>query len=153
MAPTASDLHRDRHLLPSFQPAAHAVITDARGATSAEISTRVRRYTYAMAFRLACFLSMAFVEGWLRWTLLAFAVFLPYVAVVLANQADQRTGESQVEHGAPEGAPALPARAEVVTGDATVIEGEVIEGEVIGGEVIRGEVVREPDEQYLRPAA
>src|SRR3712207_5436279 len=127
MAPTASDLHRDRPVLPHLphQRAAHAVVTDARGAASTELSSRVRRYSLAMAFRLACFISMAFVDGWLRWTLLAFAVFLPYVAVVLANQADQRTVENEVEHGAPEDAPALTTGAETV-----VLPGDVIEGEV-----------------------
>ena len=144
MAPTASDLHRDRHLLPHHQQqTAHAVITDARGAASQELSSRVRRYTLAMAFRLACFISMAFVDGWLRWTLLAFAVFLPYVAVVLANQADQRTPQSQVEHGAPEDAPALTTGAETT----------VLHGEIIDGEVIDGEVVDEPDGPYVRRAA
>jgi len=143
MAPTASDLHSDRHLLPHHQPTAHAVITDARGAASQELSSRVRRYTFAMAFRLACFLGMAFVDGWLRWTLLAFAVFLPYVAVVLANQADQRTVESQVEHGAPADAPAL------TTGAGTAVP----PGDVIPGEVVDGEVVDEPVADYARRAA
>lgn len=107
-----------------------SVITDARGASSVELSRRVKRYSLAMAFRMACFLSMVFVEGWLRWTLLAFAVFLPYVAVVLANQADERTTPSEVEHGAPEDAPQL------TTGD----HAEVIEGELA-------------DDEPLRPAA
>jgi type III secretory pathway component EscV len=107
----------------SRHPAA-VVITDARGASSVELSGRVRRYTYAMAFRMACFLGMVFVEGWLRWTLLAFAVFLPYVAVVLANQADERTTVNEVEHGAPEDAPQL-----TVGDQAEVIPGDVVEDE------------------------
>ena len=139
MAPTASDLHSDRpfsHLHPA--PAA-AVITNARGAASKELSSRMRRYTIAMAFRLACFIGMALVDGWLRWTLLAFAVFLPYIAVVLANQSDQRTVTSEVEHGAPEDAPALTTGAE---------------GVVLGGEVISGDVIDdEPADTYARPAA
>jgi hypothetical protein len=98
----------------------------------------VRRYTIAMAFRLACFIGMAFVDGWLRWTLLAFAVFLPYVAVVLANQVDQRTVESRVEHGAPEDAPAITTGAE---------------GIVLSDDVISGEVVADPAEENARRAA
>ncbi len=137
MAPTASDLHSDRPF-PHLHPAPAAVITDARGAASEELSSRMRRYTIAMTFRLACFLGMAFVDGWLRWTLLAFAVFLPYIAVVLANQSDQRTVASQVEHGAPEDAPALTTGAE---------------GVVISGDVISGEVVDDPADEYARPAA
>ena len=101
-----------------------SVITDARGSASGELSRRVRRYTIAMAFRMACFLSMVFVEGWLRWTLLAFAVFLPYVAVVLANQADERTTENEVEHGAPEDARQLTTgdRVEVIAGDVVDLD-------------------------------
>jgi hypothetical protein len=105
------------------QPAA-TVITDARSASSREMSGRVRRYTITMAFRMACFLSMIFVQGWLRWVLLACAVFLPYIAVVLANQSDQRTGPGGlVERGAPSDAPQL------TTGEQPeVVVGEVVEG-------------------------
>lgn len=68
-----------------------AVITDARSGTSKDMSQRIRRYTITMAFRTACFLSMLVVHGWFRWVLLGMAVFLPYVAVLLANQANQKT--------------------------------------------------------------
>ena len=138
MAPTASDLHSDRPFPHLHSAPAAAVITDARGAASQELSSRMRRYTIAMTFRLACFLGMAFVDGWLRWVLLAFAVFLPYVAVVLANQTDQRTVASQVEHGAPEDAPALTTGAEGVD---------------LSGDVISGEVVDDPADEDLRAAA
>ncbi len=113
------------------------MITDARASSLVELDKRVKRYSLAMAFRMACFLSMVFVDGWLRWTLLAFAVFLPYVAVVLANQADERTTPSQIEHGAPEEAPQLTVgeRVDVVEGD--VIEGDVIEGDVVEDEPLR----------------
>ncbi len=101
-----------------------AVITDARGSSSDELSQRVKRYTLAMAFRMACFLGMVFVDGWLRWTLLAFAVFLPYVAVVIANQADERTTESEIEHGTPEDA------FQLTVGDhAEIISGDVVEAD------------------------
>jgi type III secretory pathway component EscV len=139
MAPTASDLHSDRPFSHLHPAPATAVITDARGAASKELSSRMRRYTIAMAFRLACFIGMAFVDGWLRWTLLAFAVFLPYIAVVLANQSDQRTVASQVEHGAPQDAPAL----------TTGAEGVVLSGDVISGEVVDDD----PVDEYSRPAA
>lgn len=104
-------------------PAA-SVITNARGSSSGELSQRVRRYTIAMAFRMACFLGMVFVDGWLRWTLLAFAVFLPYVAVVLANQADERTTENKVERGAPEEARQLTTgqHVEIVAGDVVDLD-------------------------------
>jgi hypothetical protein len=98
---------------------ATALITDASSASSKEMSRRVRRYTITMAFRTACFVSMIFVQGWARWVLLALAVFLPYVAVVAANQADQRSSGRSMERGAPEDAPQLTAgeHVEVVAGD------------------------------------
>ena len=107
------------------RPAA-VVITDARGASSREMSTRIRRYTITMAFRMACFLSMLFVEGWLRWVLLACAVFLPYIAVVAANQADQRTRPTRVEPGGPQDAPQLPTapQVEVIPGSVQQPAGE-----------------------------
>lgn len=97
-----------------------ASITDARSATSEEMSGRVRRYTITMAFRLACFISMVFVTGWLRWVLLVGAVVLPYIAVVLANQADQRGRGGRVEAGAPEDAPQLTVGEHVDVIDGTV---------------------------------
>jgi DUF3099 family protein len=125
MAPTASDLHSDRHLLPHHRTAPAAVITDARDAGSKELSSRMWRYGIAMAFRLACFVGIVFVDGWLRWMLLAFAVFLPYVAVLMANQADERTVHHDFEHGAPQDAPQL------TTGAPVPVSGDVIEGEVV----------------------
>ena len=45
-----------------------------------------------MAFRTACFISMIFVPAGFRWVLFACAVFLPYVAVMIANQAEPAVG-------------------------------------------------------------
>jgi hypothetical protein len=124
MSTKVRTVQSDHSSLRHHHAAPASVITDARGSSSVELSGRVKRYTLAMAFRMACFLSMVFVDGWLRWTLLAFAVFLPYVAVVLANQADERSTGSRIEHGAPEDAPQL------TTGsDADVIEGDVVDTE------------------------
>lgn len=67
-----------------------ATITDARSGASKELATRQRRYAITMAFRTACFLAMVFTPGVFRWILFACAVFLPYVAVVFANQANER---------------------------------------------------------------
>lgn len=66
------------------------MITDAQGSTSAELSRRQKRYVITMLFRLACFIAIFFVPGVWRWVLGAGAVFLPYIAVILANQADTR---------------------------------------------------------------
>ncbi len=122
MATTLSSWRGDEHAGHLHRAPQTVVITDAREAASQEISSRMLRYGLAMGFRMACFLGMIFVDGWVRWVLLAFAVFLPYVAVLLANQVDQRTIASAVEAGAPEGAPQL------TTGSYETIDGEVIEG-------------------------
>jgi hypothetical protein len=67
------------------------LITDARSAASVEMHSRVMRYTLTMAFRTACFISMVFVPGPMRWVLFACALVLPYIAVIMANQANQRS--------------------------------------------------------------
>ena len=112
-----------------------AVITDARTSTSLEMSRRIRRYSIAMAFRTACFISMIFVHGSLRWVLLGVAVFLPYVAVVLANQANTRT---------------RPPRGSDDIGQSTVLQ--LTDGRHEDGEIIRGELAYDEPETRDRVA-
>ncbi len=97
-------------------------ITDARAGTSVEYSQRVRRYAVTMAFRTVCFLvAVIFAHGWLQWVLFAGAVFLPYVAVLFANQANTKGLKKVVRRGAPADAKQL------TTGPSTdFVEGEVI---------------------------
>jgi hypothetical protein len=83
------------------------VITDARMGTSEEMSSRIRRYTITMAFRTACFISMIFVHSNLRWVLFAGAVFLPYVAVLFANQANKKSTPSRINRVEPIDRPQL----------------------------------------------
>ncbi len=113
-------------------------ITDARSGNSVEASQRIRRYTITMAFRTVCFLvAVIFAHGWLQWTLFAGAVFLPYVAVLLANQADTRGMKKTVRRGAPGDARQL------TVGPST----EYVEGEVIADD--RGGV-HEPEADRRR---
>ena len=100
------------------------VITDARSGASQELATRQKRYAITMAFRTACFISMIFVPGVFRWILFAGAVFLPYVAVVLANQAHTKTMPNTVVQGVPTG------HREIGTAEAN---GEVIDGMIVDG--------------------
>jgi len=61
-------------------------ITTATRGRNADIDARQRRYLLSMAIRTLCFLGAIVVgDGWLRWVLVAAALFLPYVAVVMAN--------------------------------------------------------------------
>lgn len=60
-------------------------ITEARESHKVEQNSRVRKYTISMAIRMACFIAAFFTHGWIQWVCFAGAVFLPYVAVVIAN--------------------------------------------------------------------
>lgn len=69
-----------------------------------EIAARQRRYLISMTIRLVCFLAAYFVgPGWLRWVLMAGAVFLPYVAVVAANATDLRKDRFRLTAPPPSG--------------------------------------------------
>lgn len=71
-------------------PETPIAITSARPARSADIRRREIRYLVSMGIRTVCFVLAVVTSGPLRWVLVAGAVFLPYVAVVLANATDRR---------------------------------------------------------------
>jgi hypothetical protein len=100
------------------------LITDARMATSDEMSARIRQYTITMSIRAACFLSMVFVHGIFRWILFAGAVILPLVAVIAANQVNQHFRRRKVTHAMPSERPGLTTGHDDGTGSAEVIEEE-----------------------------
>ena len=103
-------------------PSGATNITDARPGSSTEMSQRIRAYTVTMAFRTACFLvAVIFAHGWLQWTLFAGAVFLPYMAVLLANQANTKGVKKVVRRGAPNDARQLTSGP-----SPAYVEGEVI---------------------------
>jgi hypothetical protein len=61
-------------------------ITSASRPHSEDLRGRERRYVISMAVRTLCFLlALAFRTHWVVWVFMAAAVFLPYVAVVIAN--------------------------------------------------------------------
>jgi hypothetical protein len=66
-------------------------ITTAPMSLAEEQAQRQRRYLIAMSIRMVCFVGAVVVgPGWLRWTLIVGAVFMPYVAVVMANAVAPR---------------------------------------------------------------
>jgi uncharacterized protein (DUF58 family) len=71
-------------------------ITGARVSLREDQRQRTRRYLISMAIRTVCFLGAIIAGGWLRWALIAGAVFLPYIAVVMAN-----AGRARVERAKP----------------------------------------------------
>ena len=69
-------------------------------------TSRVRKYMVTMGIRIACLVLMVVVQpfGWYTWVFAAGAVFLPYIAVVIAN-----VGKDAHESTAENPAQALPA--------------------------------------------
>lgn len=72
-------------------PEAPVTITSARAGKSVDIKKRQMRYLFSMGLRTVCFVGAIVTSGWLRWVLVFGAVFLPYVAVVIANATDRST--------------------------------------------------------------
>lgn len=72
------------------KPAEPVRITGARQSRSEQIRGRQTRYVISMLIRTGCFVGAVLVDGVLRWVLVAAAIFLPYIAVVLANAGVQR---------------------------------------------------------------
>lgn len=60
-------------------------VTSAPENPNADYDDRSKRYIIAMSIRLACFAGIWVVHGWLRWTMAALMIVLPYIAVVIAN--------------------------------------------------------------------
>jgi len=60
-------------------------ITTARKSVADDQAGRVRGYVISMTIRLICFLLAVVTTGWLRWTFVAGALIIPYIAVVFAN--------------------------------------------------------------------
>ena len=89
------------------RPHQASLITNAQRPASADLKSRQIRYGVTMAFRVACFISMIWVPSPYRWVLLGAAVVLPYIAVIIANQADQRGQSGSFEPGAAEPGPAI----------------------------------------------
>jgi hypothetical protein len=67
-----------------------ATITDLPPSPDAERHSRMIKYAIAQGIRVLCIVAVFFVHGW--WILIpaAGAVFLPYFAVVAANNVRQR---------------------------------------------------------------
>ena len=65
-------------------------ITSARTSLQEDIAARNKRYMLQMSTRVVCFLGAVVLDHWTRWILVAGAVFLPYIAVVIANAGRER---------------------------------------------------------------
>ena len=66
-------------------------ITNAPRNHREDLNRRRRTYGISMGIRTLCFVGAIVVgSGWLRWSLVAAALILPYFAVVMANNSSPR---------------------------------------------------------------
>lgn len=71
-------------------------ITSAPQRHSDDLNARMSRYLISMLIRTVCVVLAVTMDGPLRWVFIAGAVFLPYIAVVLANASGTRRGAGPV---------------------------------------------------------
>jgi hypothetical protein len=85
---------------------------------------RVRRYLLTMGIRVICGALALFTEGWVRWTFVALAVVLPYIAVVMANAVGPRSGDAvaPIDHAPPRALPEAPPEDEDRTIHGRVVD-------------------------------
>jgi hypothetical protein len=113
-------------------------ITDAASAHSEDMRQRMIKYALAMGIRLVCLILIFVVDGWFKILMVAGAVFLPWIAVVIANGSDKAEIHSDsLLDAAPLGeleGPSWPASEGGP--DSDVLQGELIDddGEPTDGE-------------------
>ena len=79
----------------SGHPEVHS-ITDAAAAHSEDMRERMIKYALAMGIRMVCLILIFVVDGWFKIIAVAGAVFLPWIAVVIANGSDKAEGHSDL---------------------------------------------------------
>ncbi len=84
-----------------------------------------------MGLRGVCFVLAIVTSGWLRWTFVAGAVVLPYIAVVLANAVGPRTSGAVT-------------RVDPRSKETRALTGTVHEGPVVDGSDLTSELVDDP---------
>ncbi|RKR30344.1 hypothetical protein C8D78_0669 [Arthrobacter oryzae] len=113
-------------------------ITDAAAAHSDEMRQRMIKYAIAMGIRMVCLILIFVVDGWFKLIPVLGAVFLPWVAVVIANGSDKAEihSDSLLDY-APRVELDAPATAETAgtaakdddDASATLLQGELIDDE------------------------
>lgn len=78
-------------------------VTAVRASAAQDRHQREVRYLVAMAFRMICFAGALATTGWVRWTAVAVAVLMPWIAVVLANNRGTPVTSVRTDPGAPGG--------------------------------------------------
>ncbi len=112
----------------SGDPGVHS-ITDAATAHSEDMRQRMIKYALAMGIRMVCLILIFVVDGWFKLVMAAGAVFLPWIAVVIANGGDKAEVHSDsLLDSAP--LPELESQPQSEPGgapDMDVLQGELIE--------------------------
>jgi hypothetical protein len=70
-------------------------ITNAQKGLAEDQSARQRKYLFSMIIRTVCFLLTLVLPNPYRWYTLAGAVFLPYIAVIIANAGRESVRKPQ----------------------------------------------------------
>lgn len=118
-------------------------ITDAAAPHSEDMRERMIKYALAMGIRMVCLILIFVVDGWFKIVAIAGALFLPWIAVVIANGSDKAEVHSDalldyVPAAELEGVQPPPASAadsnRTATDDDELIQGELIEDNEQDGE-------------------
>jgi hypothetical protein len=89
-------------------------VTSAQPGRSEDLDGRIVRYAWMMSIRIVCFVLAVVTPSPWRWMFIVAAVFLPYIAVVLANAQRTTTVSSPTPFIAPV-RPAIGSHPGVVT--------------------------------------
>ncbi|WP_395243118.1 DUF3099 domain-containing protein [Agromyces sp. MMS24-K17] len=104
-------------------------ITSLPPSPEAERKSRMVKYTITMSIRVLCIFCMLFARGWWLWIFAAGAIFLPYVAVVLANVGSSRGEQVAPPVGALPASPSTPTNPSEVPGRPDVTRASDAPGE------------------------
>ena len=100
------------------------LITDAEKSQDQQLHSREIRYAVMMGIRVVCILVAFFIPGWPKWLVIAGAVILPGVAVLLANQPNQKKLVAAEHHDA-----GTDTAGAVTDGSYEIVPGEVVDDE------------------------
>lgn len=118
----------------SGDPEVHS-ITDAAAAHSEDMRERMIKYAVAMGIRMVCIILIFVVDGWFKIIAVAGAVFLPWIAVVIANGSDKAEdhSDSLLDYVAAAEIEGLPQSTDdESTDNITVLKGELVDDEPAG---------------------
>ncbi|MBT2587256.1 DUF3099 domain-containing protein [Arthrobacter sp. ISL-95] len=112
----------------SSDPEVHS-ITDAAAAHSEDMRDRMIKYAVAMGIRMVCIILIFVVDGWFKIIAIAGAVFLPWIAVVIANGNDKAEdhSESLLDYVAVPELERSPEPEEPPVDAPTVLQGELVD--------------------------